>query len=103
MSVTSDPMFREVVERFVQRAAKDRQALAQLVSRPAPLAADDMATIQHLVHRLAGTAGTFGCLRLSVVARELDGLLRRDCSDSAAMREGVQNVMVAIDEGAIEP
>jgi HPt (histidine-containing phosphotransfer) domain-containing protein len=102
MSVTSDPAFRQVIDRFVQRAASDRQTLAQLVSRPAPLAAEDMAMIQHLVHRLAGTAGTFGFAQLSRVARDLDGLLRQHCVDSAAMRDGVQKVLMAIDEGVIE-
>lgn len=58
--------------RFIDRARRDRHRLDEA------LAARDFGEVQHISHRLAGLAGTFGFHELSHAAAALDDALDGD-------------------------
>lgn len=66
MTAGFDERMAALRERFLERAASDRVALA------AAGEAGDFAAIRDLAHRLAGVAGTLGFPEISVLARALE-------------------------------
>lgn len=69
---------------FLERLAEDRAVLRDLSSDPSRV--DELLAC---VHRLAGSAGTFGAPRISEAAERLEKLLRRGngACHGAAMAE----------------
>jgi diguanylate cyclase (GGDEF)-like protein len=96
-------------ERFLARARSDVASVAELcrqVEQSPPGHADDvLAQLSMLLHRLAGTAGSFGLEALGLRARRLDRLCRMLQHDSdadygnrlTALVEGVQDMGRDID------
>ena len=90
-------------DRFLARARGDVAAIAEScreVEAGGPVAAPALARMSMLLHRLAGTAGSFGVEHLGLRARRLDRLCRMLQHDSAAdyatrllaLVEGVQEL-----------
>ncbi len=65
-------------ERFRDRAVEDLRTLEGIVSRirAGSYTPDDVSTVYHSLHRLAGSAGTFGYISLGGEARTLENLIR---------------------------
>ena len=97
MSVMSDPRFRDVMAKFAARTTDDGKRLAALAERVAPDAADVLAEIGQLAHRLAGAAGTFGFLGLSTAARALDECVAAH-EDPDRVRGNLQRLLTVIDD-----
>lgn len=102
-------------DRFLARARDDVIAIVALcrdVERVPPGHGDaPLARMSHLLHRLAGTAGSFGMERLGLRARRLDRLCRMLQHDSEAdygnrllaLVEGVQELGLELDASPTAP
>lgn len=94
----SNPAFRAVLERFKSRLSQNRERLAQLESAIAPDAADVLAEIRSIAHRLAGSAGTFGFAHLGASAMRLDRQLSGGGSEAEIVRAQLHQLLAAIDD-----
>ncbi len=92
-----DDPFAELFQKFVARTKDDARRLRQLetqIAAPLSPAYDEM---RGLIHRLAGSAGTFGFDHLSQTAAELDNLMSNGCSDEGLMRRHLVSLLTEID------
>ncbi|NVO15756.1 MAG: Hpt domain-containing protein [Rhodoplanes sp.] len=95
----SNPAFRAVFDRFMARLIENGDRLRHLEGAIAPDAAEVFAEIRLIVHRLAGSAGTFGFAHLGATAKRLDSLLSRGDCDPELVRALVRQLLAAIDGG----
>lgn len=93
----SNPAFRVVFDRFMGRLVENGERLRHLEDAIAPDAAEVFAEIRLIVHRLAGSAGTFGFADLGETAKRLDSLLSQGCCEPDLVRTQVRQVLAAID------
>lgn len=94
----SNPAFRAVLERFKARLGENRERLGQLERAVAPDAADVLAEIRSIAHRLAGSAGTFGYAHLGASAMRLDRQLGEGGGGPEAVRAQLRQLLAAIDD-----
>ncbi len=85
------------MRQFLGRTKADGERLRLLVRQTAnPIEA--MAEIRQLVHRLAGTAGTFGFSRLSETAHVVDELFAGGAPDPVLLQDRLSAVLAEISE-----
>jgi len=93
--VTSDPALDEMMQQFLRRTEADGKRLGQL-GRQSSNVNEAMTEIRWLVHRLAGTAGTFGFSRLSETAYAVEELLAHGAPDRVLLQDRLSAVLTAI-------
>ena len=74
------------------------RAVDELVDRLGRGQKADWSEVEHVAHRLAGSAGTFGFAQLSGPACSLDELLAGGRSEPGSIRDRVRHLVAAIDE-----
>lgn len=85
------------MRQFLGRTKADGERLRLLVRQTVnPIEA--MAEIRQLVHRLAGTAGTFGFSRLSETAHVVDELFNSSAPDPVLLQDRLSAVLAEIAE-----
>lgn len=85
------------MRQFLGRTRADGERLHLLVHQTVnPIEA--MAEIRQLVHRLAGTAGTFGFARLSETAHAVDELFTVSAPDRVLLQDRLSAVLAEIAE-----
>ena len=95
--MTPDPALEDIVRRFLRRTEVDGEQLSQL-ARQSTNPDEAMAEIRRLVHRLAGTAGTFGFARLSETAQAVDELFTGGAPERALLQDRLSAVLAEIAE-----
>jgi PAS domain S-box-containing protein len=85
-------LMEDLQARFVDRSRQDRSRLAELLATAAP---SDLGELRALVHRFAGTAGTFGFADIGDCAAALD---RRFAAGEGAAPEDFTPLLQALDD-----
>ena len=93
----ADPALEEMTRQFLGRTKADGERL-RLLARQTVNPIEAMAEIHRLVHRLAGTAGTFGFSRLSETAHAVDELFTVSAPDPVLLRDRLSAVLDEIIE-----
>jgi chemotaxis protein histidine kinase CheA len=92
-----DPALEEMTQQFLERTRADGKRLRLLVRQTVnPIEA--MAEIRQLVHRLAGTAGTFGFSRLSETAHVVEELFTGSALDPVLLQDRISTLLAEIAE-----
>lgn len=97
MTLASNPAFQNVLSRFHQRMARDRDRLAQLSDAMGADSPDVLVEITDIAHRLGGSAGTFGLPQVGATAANLEQILKQGCREPVVVRAQLQDVLAAID------
>ncbi len=95
--MSADPALEEMTLQFLGRTRADGERL-HLLAHQTVNPIETMAEIRQLVHRLAGTAGTFGFSRLSETAHTVDELFTDSAPDRVLLQDRLFAVFAAIDE-----
>ena len=102
-----DKLFRDYVQRLPERLQSIRQLVSALETDPDP--EERLRELHTLTHKLAGSAGTYGCPEVGKVAREFELMVSThlnvgECLETAAyeqLAEELRKLATAIDQAVV--
>jgi HPt (histidine-containing phosphotransfer) domain-containing protein len=92
----TDPL-AELTDRFIERTRADASRIRSLAAAMSQPSSPAYCEIRQLIHRMAGSAGTFGFDELSERAAKLDAVMNAGSADIDLIRSRLTPVLAEID------